>query len=514
MADKVSVAKPEDFQLTAVVAAFTPSQQQADFFEWIVNGIGSCILEAVAGAGKTTTLIEALKLMTGTIFFGAYNKKIAVEIEARSPKKAGLDISTMHSAGFRIWRKVAPRVQVDKKGVKCRDIFRTMIAENVAERDFFAQLEGIVLKLVSYAKQAGLGAIVSGKDDNNWRNLIEHFDIDTLDCESTVITLAKHTLGRSIKADYELIDFDDMIYAPLVHKARAYEYDWVLIDEAQDTNATRRALALLMLKRGGRLVAVGDRHQAIYGFTGADHDALDLIGTAVNAVKMPLTVTYRCPKAVVQHAHQYVSHIEAHPTAPEGAVTKLVGPISKAAVPGDAILCRFNAPILELVYGFIADGVAAKVEGRDIGTGLKALARRWKVTTFAALNDRLDAYLDRETAKYRAKEQEAKAAGVEDKVNCVKVIATRVQNINPNCRDAVEAICAEIDTIFDDTAMKDGKNFVLLSTIHKSKGREWNKVFWLQTGPSKWARMAWEQQQEVNLCYVATTRAKQELVLA
>ena len=54
---------------------------------------------------------------------------------------------------------------------------------------------------------------------------------------------------------------------------------------------------------------------------------------------------------------------------------------------------------------------------------------------------------------------------------------------------------------------------VVLSSIHKAKGREWNRVYWLQTGPSKWARKEWELQQETNLCYVATTRAKSALYL-
>ena len=39
----------------------TPSKQQAAFYDFIINGTGSCVLEAVAGAGKTTTLVEALR---------------------------------------------------------------------------------------------------------------------------------------------------------------------------------------------------------------------------------------------------------------------------------------------------------------------------------------------------------------------------------------------------------------------------------------------------------------------
>ena len=66
----------------------------------------------------------------------------------------------------------------------------------------------------------------------------------------------------------------------------------------------------------------------------------------------------------------------------------------------------------------------------------------------------------------------------------------------------------EINSIFGDNVTSVS---VLLSTIHKSKGREWNKVFYLQTGSSKFARQQWEFEQEANLCYVAITRAKRDL---
>ena len=89
--------------------------------------------------------------------------------------------------------------------------------------------------------------------------------------------------------------------------------------------------------------------------------------------------------------------------------------------------------------------------------------------------------------------------------------ARRVVNKKVTFTDPVAAVCDEIDSIFSDEI---GSDVILLSTIHKSKGREWNTVIWLQTGPSKWARKDWELQQEDNLCYVASTRAKQRLVLA
>ena len=485
---------------------FQPSLEQKNFFEWITSGSGSAVLSAVAGSGKTTTLVEALKLMKGSIFFGAYNKKISEEIAARAPNRDGLFISTMHAAGFKAWRRVAPTVKVNAD--KCRDIFRDACIRNPS----YAPFEGAVLSLVSYAKQAAIGVTSSASDNSVWIKLIEHFDVEIIDEEKLVIALAKKLLEKSIELDTKVIDFDDMIYAPLVHKVRAYEHDCVLIDEAQYTNGARRALALLMLKRGGRLVAVGDRHQAIYGFTGADADSLDLITNSVSAVQMPLTVSYRCPKAVIAYANTYVNHIEAHEDADEGVVRSL-GETEKlvdTAKPGDAILCRFNAPVIQAAYAFIAAGIPAKVEGREIGSGLKALARRWKSKTFTQLIDNIDKYLEREVSKFRVKEQESRAAAIEDKVECLKVLINRVIKIDPKPNNVVERICTEIDSIFGDNV---GKECVLLSSIHRSKGREWKKVFWLQTGPSKWARKDWELEQEKNLCYVVITRAISELVL-
>lgn len=470
-------------------------------------------MEAVAGAGKTTTLIKALEMMAGTVFFGAYNKKIAEEIQARAPQKPGLFISTMHAAGFKAWRRAAPKVVVDAD--KCRTIFRDACDRNPESGYQF--LEGPVLQLVSLAKQAAVGITKSTKERSTWQDLIDHFDIECMnettgvDSTEVIIGLARKTLEHSISRDIVAVDFDDMIYSPLVHNVKMFEHDWVLIDEAQDTNASRRLLALRMLKRGGRLVAVGDRHQAIYGFTGADSDSLDLIASSVNAKQLPLTTTFRCPKAVVAFAKQWVNHIEAAETAPEGLVSYAdSADLATIAKPGDVILCRFNAPLITYVYKFIAAGIPAKVEGREIGNGLKKLARRWKVRKLTVLLDKLDSYCEREVAKFVAKEQASKATAVEDKVNCLRVIIDRVFSADPDCTNVVDRVCAEIDSIF----VEDGSGkVVLFSSIHKSKGREWHKVIWLQTGPSGWARKQWEQVQESNLCYVAATRAKHELVL-
>lgn len=492
-----------------------PSLQQAGFYDWVQNGAGSCVLEAVAGAGKTTTLITALGLMKGSIFFGAFNKKIADEIAARAGMQLGLTVSTMHSAGFRAWKKVAKKF-CKTDGFKVRDIFREA-AGNINPLDLV--FEGPVVHLVSLAKQAGVGIFSDAYDNTVWNELIDHFSVEVfderagIDNRDIIIRIARHVLGISNRLCTEIVDFDDMIYAPLLFNVAIDKYDWVLIDEAQDLNAVRRELALRMMKpMSGRLVAVGDRHQAIYGFTGADAKALDLIAEATSATLLPLTVTFRCPKKVVDFAHQWVSHIQAADTAPEGVVRD--APLEKLfeeVQVGDAILCRFNAPLVKNVYQLIKNGIPARIEGRDIAAGLKKLADRWKVKTLHDLLDKLDLYLEKQVEKFTLKENNRAIEAVTDQVACLRVIIDRVLAKGTITVPPQLAVLKEIDEIFgrDD----DPRPVVLLSSIHKSKGREWKKVVWLTTGPSPFAKQPWEIEQENNLNYVAATRAMHELIL-
>lgn len=498
-------------------APFTPSEQASAYIHWVVFGTGSAILIAVAGAGKTTVIIKGLPFMKGSVYVGCYNSKIGEEIKEKIKplNLSNVRAGTMHSIGLYTWKRSNADAEVVQ--TKCRDIFRELFPKNedfigVDENDKQdADFESVTLKLVSLLKQAAVG--VEGglsRKPSAWKALMEHFELDTLNQDDRVINMAAKVLSESNKQCTKIIDFDDMLFAPLFFNSRAFQNDWVVIDEAQDTNAARRLLALKILKPGGRLVAVGDPHQAIYGFTGADADALQLIGAAKKAIELPLTVTYRCPKTVVAYAQQWVSHIQAHESAPEGVVRHLDAKIKLVdeVKPYDAILCRFNAPLVEAVYQFIAKGVPAKIEGREIGEGLKQVAKRWKVKSFDAFLNRLDTYETKEVAKYAKKEEPTRVQAVQDKCACLRVLVQRTIESGYQ-GDCIKALCAQIDSIFADQV---NGGHVVLTSIHKSKGREWNRVFWIQ-GQSSAAKQPWEIEQEKNLCYVAATRAKAELVL-
>lgn len=493
------------------MSTHTPSPQQQAVYNWVQHGTGNAVIEAVAGAGKTTTLIEAVRLMRGSVAFAAYNKKIAVEITdrlSRATTEAQVKAGTFHSFGFQAWRKVAPRVKVDDRKTN-----GLMTELRVPEK-----AEPFVRQCVSLAKQYAIGFLHPLDDAAAWQHLVDHFSLEELledDASMTTeeaLEWSRQTLRRSIETSREVIDFDDMIYAPLVHNARVWQNDWVLIDEAQDTNPARRALAKKMLRPGGRLIAVGDPHQAIYGFTGADADSLDIIQREFSATVLPLTVTYRCPKTVVAMAKQWVNHIEADESALEGEVTSMEFQdfIASEFQPHYAILCRNTKPLVELAYLFLRRGIPCHVEGRDIGRGLLALVNRWKVRSLDALLNRLEEWLERETQKLLAKGQEQKADVLADKVDTLRVIIEALP-----AGSTVDELRARIESLFADTEPGIPSTRLTLSTIHKSKGREWHRVYWYgrtRWQPSKFARQQWQLDQEINLMYVAATRAQYALV--
>jgi DNA helicase-2/ATP-dependent DNA helicase PcrA len=483
------------------------SPQQQAVYDFVTSGSGNALVQAVAGAGKTTTLIGACSLMSGSIAFAAYNKKIAVEIEEKV-KARGLDVrvGTFHSYGYSAWRKVHPKCKLDPKG-KWADIL-----ENVP-----SQIEGFVQKLVGFAKQRALGVAASAEDAHEWYQIITHFNLmeeleDSFPVQEAV-TFAQQALKASIAMAPELIDFDDMIYMPLVNGVRMWQYDWVLVDEAQDLNNARRMLARKMLKRSGRIIFVGDRHQAIYGFTGADNDGLEIVRKEFSCQELPLTVTYRCPKAVVAEAQRYVSHIQAAETAPEGKVVRTSEADFEASLKvlqaQDAVLCRKTKPLVSLAYTLIRNKIACHVEGREIGQGLIALTTKWKrCKTPDSFLAKLEEWSEKRAEKMIAKGQETAAEAVMDRYETMVVICEG--------KSSMDEVRAFISDLFKDT--EDGKpaTTVTLSTVHKSKGREWGRVYILGFAaymPSPMAKLAWEREQEVNLIYVGLTRAMDTLTL-
>jgi len=464
-----------------------PSLYQQAIFREIATGRGSLIVKAVAGSGKTTTCVQSLRYIPGVDL---------TRVRA----------STFHSAGFKAVAKKLdlPFASIKTDGGKVGQLARETLGE--VEQNLYGSF---CAQLVGLAKGQGIG-VLSPDSADAWFNLIQHHDLyleDEQADEERAVQIARDLLKKSNEvAKQGRLDFDDMLYLPLLWRLRLWQNDYVYVDEAQDTNPVRRALAKLALRPGGRLIAVGDERQAIYGFTGASHDAMDLIRQEFNCKELPLTVSYRCPKAVGRKAQELVEYFEVAPTAIEGSVDTLTLPEAlKVLGPHDAILCRQTRPLISLAFTLIAAGTGCAILGRDIAKGLVDLIKKRKASGIDALTSKLEAFRDREVARFLAKGEEGKAESITDRVGCVLTV---IEHLAEDER-TVPKLVLKLESMFTDT-----NGVLLLSTVHKAKGREWDNVAILEPElmPSKWARQDWQYQQELNLMYVAWTRAIKSLI--
>lgn len=474
-----------------------PSPFQSAIFDFASNGSGNAIVKAVAGSGKTTTIVETVKLIQGSSIFLAFNKAIAEELKAR-----GVNARTFHSLCYRPVLDVVGAKSVNDQ--KVSQLIRAKLSENDAKI-----YGSFVRKLVGLARQSGLGAL-SDASGEAFYALVEHHDI-TLETEGASeaqgIEYAREILTLSNKM--KEVDFDDLLYFSVLHGVRLPEFDWVLVDEAQDTNQIQRAILRKILAKRGRLIAVGDPAQAIYGFRGADSDALELIAEDFQPCTwLPLSVTYRCATSITAMAQTHVPDIQAAPGAPEGEVLDRgdTGWALTDLGPKDLVICRNTKPLLDLGFRLMRAKIPLRILGREIGEGLIALIRKCDTArgNIERFQKRLEDWRDRETEKAVAKGLEAKADAVQDKAGTLLMLLDDL----PENKRTTDELISIIQALFTDQNSR-----ITLSTIHKAKGMEANTVWWLAPSlcPSKWARKDWQIGQEHNLMYVAITRAKTRL---
>lgn len=504
--------------------AFHPSIQHTAIFQWVSDNaydgkrkdIRALIIDAVAGAGKTTTLREICQRIPTRESFGgvatdilylAFNKSAVIDVTERG-LAAHVEAKTLNGLGYGAVRKHNRNAKTE--ATKTAD----MLKDNLDEIDA-RTYSACVTKLVGIAKSQGIapagvvapGAILEDSPDV-WADLVDYYEVSAPGDDDRkmprAIDLARKVLRASL-TNTDVVDFDDQLYVPqMLELAMPKRYRYVFVDEAQDLNPVQRRLLRSVVSPGGVLIAVGDPHQAIYGFRGADNASIEQIGKEYGAITLPLSVTWRCPRAVVALAQRLVPHIQAAPNAPEGVVeTKAVAAVTDWQA-ADLVVCRLNAPLVSLAYSLMRKKIPVRVAGRDFGTGLAKLIKRLAPDNLIDLLTKLTAYASKERAKLSAKNKAHLIAALDDKVETLNVLADEVETLS--------ALTATIESLFSDN---DKAKAVTLSSIHRAKGAEAKRVFLLDPSllPFKAAKLPWELQQEKNLHYVALTRAGECLVM-
>lgn len=159
---------------------WSPFQQA--IFDFLAANNGSLLIQAVAGSGKTTTIVEAANRIptSETAQFLAFNASIAKELKDRLP--AHVPGATFHSACLAGYRQFASNKGINNvkiykgNGEKTYKILARMIENGDVDEEEVNVWASTIARLVGLAKNAGIGIFTPDTHDE-WQNLINHFDI-------------------------------------------------------------------------------------------------------------------------------------------------------------------------------------------------------------------------------------------------------------------------------------------------------------------------------------------------
>lgn len=493
-----------------------------DVYNMTVEGCHNFIANGVVthNTGKTWTMIQyCLRApKEQKILFVAFNKHIAKEANGklRASKLWNVKASTYHSFGNRIVRAAFKSLVADPNEDKVTGILEYLCPVPSTGRAEWRRMLNTAEKLAGHAKNYLLNHEAQNFRDELER-IADHHGIELNGHFGQACDLVKPTLKEDIRRAPVSIDFDDMIWLPVVlDLPNPDRIDVMITDEVQDLNAVQHAMAIkygIGQDQNGRIMIVGDRHQAIYGFRGALTASIETLTeklkqTARKAQEFPLTITRRCPKLHVMLAQNLFPEIRALEDAPLGEILQKTQDEAVTMMkPGDLVICRVNKELIPCAYALIRRGIKPIIKGRDIGEGLIAL--------LDSLVKHLDGYGSETTqlrgalGQYRY-ERESKFLELGDKAQG-RLIALQekcdclLEFINNST--TIAEVRSRIDSIFTD---KNEGDAVVLGTVHRTKGLESERVFILAPDliPHPMAKKEWEREQEKNLCWVAATRAK------
>lgn len=486
------------------------SPYQQGIFDWALRKdcCGHLVVEAVAGSGKSTTIREmAARVdragLAKRIMICAFNKRIAEDMtEGLRRAGARAESATLHSLGFRTVKSARPKVRPDDgRGKRLAQQAWGIVTGGAACAapypvvNAIAKLAGLAKNMTPRVTEAevlevclGMGVEVEGKfaDDYPPERLVD---------------LARCACGLA-KVDDGTVDFDDMLWLPLEHKWMRPTYDLLVVDEAQDMN--RAQLELAQGLSAGRIVVVGDSRQAIYGWRGADSGAIRRMKDELGAQELPLSISYRCPKAVGAVARTLVPHFEVADTNIEGEVrTCKDDQLAAQAQAGDFILSRVNAPLAGICLELLRAGKPARIQGKDIGRSLVALIQRVDEPMIPALLGGLEEHLvlERERlSQTTTRGAAAKLEMLEDQIATIDVLSEGLAS--------TEELVRRINSLFDDR----GPAAIVCSSVHKAKGLEAPRVFILEWTLYCNGKRP-DDPEESNIAYVAITRAQETLVM-
>lgn len=488
------------------------SKEQNDIFNFAEHGIENLIVQAVAGAGKTTTLIECANRIGGekSILMLAHNKSTRDTLKERVGDKKNIQVYTLHGLAWRMFVehfKFEPNIDDEK--------YRKYINSNISllageKYDSLSKSQRLVYKY-------------------NVFDLVDKARHNLKQSEKEISKLANKKYGMTLIADEckftsevlkwgcsttDVVDFQDLLWFPsqFVYFTKRYVADIIMLDEAQDASLAQQDIIMRCFKRNTRMFSFGDTDQMINSWCGSDTEAFEHLKDPNvfrrDAKEFPLTTNYRCGYEIIKYAKRYTdSNIHAKEGAEPGTVN-LCAHINDIK-DGDMVLCRNTAPLMDFYRRAVSNGKKVYFRGEEFGKNLKRIvdcSYGEKINEIIlSMKERLISTWDMLTEN----------SGLDKKETMVHpTIVSQLDSIKTmeNLPKTVETR-KDLDKFIDDIFSEEGKEGIQLSTIHKAKGLEADNVYIICPSliPSRLATLEWELLEERHLQYVMCTRPKNSL---
>ena len=513
-----------------------------------MNQSPNIIVKAGAGTGKTFCVTEGVHGMMysplfkkhlgseeqlavweammadrypGKIHMTSFTNDASDQLADRCPMdmygKPLVSSSSTFSMGCSFAKKAGQAGNIDKYKNKYKKLTTEFLGKTKFEsRDC---LPGVWDAIFELQEKARLDLRVEMTEEQV-QDLAEHYSIDFSYGNLEQITSGVNAVlkgGREMTWQY---DFVDMVYLPVVQGLVRKTYGTLVVDEFQDMGRAQQELCLMA---GWKLIIIGDTHQAIYGWAGADASAFKRIESFLSVTKKgvatyPLNLTRRCPNKVVEVANRLLpeeSKLKALPNAPDGKVVRcgqgefyadfMSGILSPYTAVNHVqqsdlmIICPTNAPLIGMLFKLAKKGVKAYVKGQDITESMQKFVANYS----AGVEDLRSGIAEKLDKLYSRKRNRTSETQID--------IYQSLQDMAAECH-TISAVQSSIANMFSDTHRP---GWIPLSSIHRSKGLEAKTVVVWQIDrcKRKGSTKPWQKVEDVNLEYVACTRAKEELYM-
>ena len=277
---------------------------------------GPCLVLAGAGSGKTRVLTERIiKLIDDgvrpyNILAITFTNKAAKEMRNRVELKLGevandIFIGTFHSLGYKIIRENFEAAGYTKN----INIFDTDDTKSLIKRIFKTngyQAEDYdmkhILSRISMAKNEGLSPE-------------EYSKLFFTDLDKLIVDIYREYLD--MLRTNNSVDFDDLLIKPVqifkkykdILEKYQNHYEYILIDEYQDTNGIQYELCKLLASKHRNIFVVGDIQQSIYSFRNADYrNLIKFKNDYKDCLSIKLEENYRSTNTILKAANSVIKN--------------------------------------------------------------------------------------------------------------------------------------------------------------------------------------------------------------